>query len=55
VRLEIAADGPGFAGDEDASALGEKVVLPPFLGPRRARIVAALKPIDLVCAPTTAS
>ncbi len=32
--------------DEDAATLGEKVVLPPFLEPRRQQIVAALKPID---------
>lgn len=46
VLFEIATDGPGFAVDEDADALGEKVVLPPFLESRRAQIVANLKPID---------
>lgn len=46
VLFEIATDGPGFAVDEDPATLGEKVVLPPFLEPRRARIVEALKPID---------
>jgi glyoxalase family protein len=46
ILFEIASDGPGFAVDEDAETLGEKVVLPPFLEPRRDRIVAALKPID---------
>jgi len=46
VLFEIATDGPGFAVDEDAATLGEKVVLPPFLEPHRARIVANLKPID---------
>ncbi|HEX6912605.1 MAG TPA: ring-cleaving dioxygenase [Longimicrobium sp.] len=46
ILFEIASDGPGFAVDEDAAALGEKVVLPPFLEPRRQQIVAALKPID---------
>jgi glyoxalase family protein len=46
ILFEIASDGPGFAVDEDAAALGEKVVLPPFLEPRRPQIVAALKPID---------
>lgn len=45
VLFEIATDGPGFAVDEDASTLGEKVVLPPFLEPLRAQIVANLKPI----------
>ncbi|HST62160.1 MAG TPA: ring-cleaving dioxygenase [Longimicrobium sp.] len=46
ILFEIASDGPGFAVDEDEATLGEKVVLPPFLEPRRDRIVAALKPID---------
>ena len=46
VLFEIATDGPGFAVDEDAATLGQKVVLPPFLESRRDAIVAALKPID---------
>jgi len=46
ILFEIATDGPGFAVDEDAETLGEKVVLPPFLEPRRAEIVAKLKPLD---------
>lgn len=46
VLFEIATDGPGFAVDEDAETLGEKVVLPPFLEAHRAEIVAGLKPID---------
>jgi len=46
ILFEIASDGPGFAVDEDAATLGEKVVLPPFLEPRRQQIVSALKPID---------
>lgn len=46
ILFEIATDGPGFAVDEDAATLGEKVVLPPFLEPRRAQIVANLKPIE---------
>jgi glyoxalase family protein len=46
ILFEIASDGPGFAVDEDEATLGEKVVLPPFLEPQRARIVANLKPID---------
>jgi glyoxalase family protein len=46
ILFEIATDGPGFAVDEDPATLGEKVVLAPFLEPRRAEIVAALKPID---------
>lgn len=46
ILFEIATDGPGFAVDEDPATLGEKVVLPPFLEPRRAVILANLKPID---------
>ncbi|HEU4322335.1 MAG TPA: ring-cleaving dioxygenase [Roseiflexaceae bacterium] len=46
ILFEIASDGPGFAVDEDEAALGEKVVLAPFLEPRRAEILAGLKPID---------
>ncbi len=46
ILFEIASDGPGFGVDEDEATLGEKVVLAPFLEPRRAAIVANLKPID---------
>jgi glyoxalase family protein len=46
VLFEIATDGPGFGVDEDPVTLGEKVVLPPFLEPQRATIVANLKPLD---------
>ena len=46
ILFEIATDGPGFGVDEDLDTLGEKVVLAPFLEPRRAEIVANLKPID---------
>lgn len=46
ILFEIATDGPGFAVDEDPATLGEKVVLPPFLEPRRASILANLKPIE---------
>ena len=46
ILFEIASDGPGFAVDEDEAHLGEQVALPPFLEPRRAQIVARLKPID---------
>ena len=46
VLFEIATDGPGFAVDEDPAKLGETVVLPPFLEPRRRQIVANLKPIE---------
>ena len=46
ILFEIATDGPGFAVDESEEALGEKVVLPPFLEPEREAIVAGLAPID---------
>jgi glyoxalase family protein len=46
ILFEIASDGPGFGVDEDEATLGEKIVLAPFLEPRRAEIVANLKPID---------
>ena len=46
ILFEIASDGPGFAVDEDAATLGEKVSLPPFLEAHRDEIVSQLKPID---------
>jgi glyoxalase family protein len=46
ILFEIATDGPGFSVDEDEETLGEKVVLAPFLEPRRAQIIANLKPLD---------
>jgi len=46
ILFEIASEGPGFSVDEDPATLGERVTLPPFLEPRRAEIVANLKPID---------
>jgi glyoxalase family protein len=46
ILFEIASDGPGFGIDEDPAALGETIVLAPFLEPRREEIVAALKPLD---------
>jgi glyoxalase family protein len=45
VLLEIATDGPGFAVDEPQDRLGERLSLPPFLEPLRARIEAALPPL----------
>jgi glyoxalase family protein len=47
ILFEIATDGPGFATDEDAAHLGEKLALPPFLEPYRDQIEAGLKPIDV--------
>ena len=45
VLFEIATDGPGFATDEPAEKLGEKLALPPFLEPKRKAIEAGLKPL----------
>ncbi len=45
VLFEIATDGPGFAIDEEVTALGERLSLPPFLEPQRAAIEAHLHPI----------
>ena len=47
VLFELATDGPGFAVDEAADHLGERLVLPPWLEPQRDRIAAALPPLDL--------
>ncbi|HSM09237.1 MAG TPA: ring-cleaving dioxygenase [Gemmatimonadota bacterium] len=45
VLFEVATDGPGFTVDEDAETLGEELILPPWLEPRRAEIEAELPPI----------
>lgn len=45
ILFELATDGPGFAVDEDASSLGNRLALPPFLEPRRSEIEANLKPL----------
>jgi glyoxalase family protein len=42
VLFELATDGPGFTADEDVSTLGERLVLPPWLEPRRGEIEAGL-------------
>jgi glyoxalase family protein len=42
VLFELATDGPGFAVDESPDALGEYLVLPPWLEGQRAAIEAAL-------------
>ncbi len=47
VLFELATDGPGFAADEEPAHLGEKLVLPPWLEPSRARIEDALPPLRL--------
>jgi glyoxalase family protein len=46
ILFELATDGPGFAVDEPAESLGERLALPPFLEPRRAAIEAGLKPLS---------
>ena len=45
--FELATDGPGFAVDEDPAKLGESLVLPPWLEPRRAQIEAGLPELRL--------
>lgn len=46
LTIEIATDGPGFAVDEPADALGESLALPPFLEKDRDAIEANLRPLD---------
>ncbi|HVS13793.1 MAG TPA: ring-cleaving dioxygenase [Thermoanaerobaculia bacterium] len=45
--FELATEGPGFAVDEDVETLGERLVLPPWLEPRRPEIEAGLPPLEL--------
>jgi glyoxalase family protein len=45
--FELATDGPGFHADEAPQSLGERLALPPFLEPHRARIEAGLKPLPM--------
>lgn len=45
--FELATDGPGFAVDEDPARLGETLVLPPWLEPRRAEIETTLPELRL--------
>ena len=45
VLFELATEGPGFTADEDLGALGERLILPPWLEPRRAAIESALPPL----------
>jgi len=46
VLFELATFSPGFAADEDPGHLGEALVLPPWLEPRRDEIEARLTPIE---------
>jgi glyoxalase family protein len=43
--FEIATDGPGFGVDEPLDQLGGKLVLPPWLEPKRPAIEASLPPL----------
>ena len=45
--FEIATDTPGFDVDEPAASLGESLVLPPWLEPRREEIAASLPALHL--------
>ena len=45
ILFEIATDGPGFATDEPAETMGERLALPPFLESRREEIERGLKPL----------
>jgi glyoxalase family protein len=47
VLFELATDGPGFAVDEDAAHLGERLVLPPWLEAHRTAIEQSLPPLSL--------
>lgn len=46
VLFEIATDDPGYAVDEDFESLGEKLILTPWLEPRRALIESILPKLD---------
>ncbi|HAJ35198.1 MAG TPA: glyoxalase [Chloroflexi bacterium] len=45
--VELATAGPGFAVDEPAATLGTQLMLPPWLEPHRAAIVASVKPVQI--------
>lgn len=47
VLFEIATDGPGYAVDEDADKLGQKLILPPWLESRRETIENRLPVISV--------
>lgn len=47
VLFELATDGPGFARDEAPEHLGEALILPPWLEPRRDEIEGALPPLEI--------
>jgi glyoxalase family protein len=47
VLFEIATDPPGFGVDEPAKQLGTRLMLPPWLEPRRAQLERGLPPLRL--------
>jgi glyoxalase family protein len=47
ILFEIATDPPGFAKDEPAESLGEKIMLPQWFEPHRAQIEGNLLPIQV--------
>jgi glyoxalase family protein len=47
ILFEIATDPPGFANDESADKLGEKLMLPEWFEPHRAAIESNLIPIEV--------
>ena len=53
VLFEIATIGPGFAVDEDAAHLGERLSLPPRFEPLRERLQGVLKPLPYPRAPAS--
>jgi catechol 2,3-dioxygenase-like lactoylglutathione lyase family enzyme len=46
ILFEIATDSPGFTVDEAIEELGTKLVLPPWLEPRRAQLESVLPPLQ---------
>ncbi len=47
VLFELSSKGPGFAADVPLESLGDELVLPPKLEPRRAEIEAHLTPLEI--------
>tara|TARA_R110002096_G_scaffold303080_1_gene498012 strand:- start:9378 stop:10307 length:930 start_codon:yes stop_codon:yes gene_type:complete len=47
ILFELATDGPGYATDEDFNHLGEKLILTPWLEPRRQLIERTLPNLEL--------
>lgn len=55
VLFELATDGPGFTVDEELASLGESLILPPWLEPRRDEIEAMLPPLSQAARPGVGS